>query len=132
MIQSLYAIERKASQEQLDAQARHPLRQKEAVPILNQWKDWLQEQQLILLPKSPIGKAVNYTLRLWTRLAGYTEDGHYQIDNNLIENAIRPLALGRKNYLFAGSHQAAQRAAMMYSFFATCKVSVAFEVSVTS
>jgi transposase len=49
-------------------------------------------------------------------------DGVYEIDNNIIENAIRPLALGRKNYLFAGSHDAAQRAAMMYSFFATCKV----------
>ena len=74
------------------------------------------------MPKSAIGKAIAYTLNLWPRLKQYTNDGRYEIDNNLIENAIRPLALGRKNYLFAGSHKAAQRAAMMYSFFATCKI----------
>ncbi|MDF1547248.1 MAG: transposase domain-containing protein [Bacteroidales bacterium] len=59
---------------------------------------------------------------MWSKLIGYLEDGKYEIDNTLIENAIRPLALGRKNYLFAGSHSAAQEAAMMYSFFATCKI----------
>ena len=55
------------------------------------------------------------------KLAACFEDGRVELDNNLIENSIRPLALGRKNYLFAGSHQAAQRAAMMYSFFASCQ-----------
>lgn len=79
-------------------------------------------QQPLLTPKSKIGQAVNYTLSLWPRLTRYIEDGNYHIDNNKIENCIRPLALGRKNYLFAGSHEAAQRAAMMYSFFATCKM----------
>lgn len=63
-----------------------------------------------------------YTMRLYKRLKTYTQDGRYHIDNNAIENTIRPLALGRKNYLFAGSHKAAQNAAMMYSFFGTCKL----------
>lgn len=58
---------------------------------------------------------------LWPRLKKYTPDGRYEIDNNFVENTIRPLALGRKNYLFAGSHEAAQRAAIVYCLFASCK-----------
>ena len=61
-------------------------------------------------------------MRQLPKLTAYLEDGRIEIDNNLIENAIRPLALGRKNYLFAGSHAGAERVAMMYSFFASCKV----------
>jgi len=63
-----------------------------------------------------------YTLSLWKRLNGYLLDGKYEIDNNLIENSIRPVALGRKNYLFAGSHDAAQSTAMLYSFLGSCKM----------
>lgn len=119
VIQSLYAIEREAKEDpSIDLLA---YRQQQAVPILEEWKTWLDSQQS-LLPKSSIGKAINYTLSLWPRLVRYTEDETYHIDNNLIENTIRPLAIGRKNYLFAGSHDAAQRAAMFYSFFATCKL----------
>ncbi len=79
----------------------------------------LQKQSV--LPKSLIGKAIDYTLPRIEKLKVYTTDGKLQIDNNLVENAIRPIALGRKNYLFAGSHEAAQNAAMFYSLFATCK-----------
>ncbi len=71
------------------------------------------------MPKSAIGKAIAYTYSLWPKLKAYIKDGKYEIDNNLIENAIRPLALGRKNYLFTGSHKAAQNAALFYSLFAT-------------
>ncbi|MDT9181056.1 MAG: transposase, partial [Limnospira sp. PMC 1238.20] len=67
-------------------------------------------------------EAINYTLGLWPRLQRYLSHGEVEIDNNLIENTIRPIALGRKNYLFAGSHDAAQNAAMIYSFMATCKL----------
>lgn len=119
MIQSLYAIERSIVEESLDAQS---YRKEHALPILSKFKKWLDEQQQNTTPKSPIGKAVNYTLSLWPRLIRYVEDGNVLIDNNRIENLIRPLALGRKNYLFAGSHDGAKRAAMMYSFFATCKL----------
>ena len=72
-------------------------------------------------PKPPLGKATAYCIQRWDNLLAYLEDGSLEIDNNLAENAIRPIALGRKNYLFAGSHRGAKRAAMMYSFFATCK-----------
>ena len=122
VIKQLYALERDCVEQGFDAQKVLEHRQVHALPILGGLKTWLDGQQPVLTPKSRIGQAVNYTLSLWPRLARYVEDGSYLIDNNRIENCIRPLALGRKNYLFAGSHQAAQRAAMMYSFFATCKM----------
>ncbi len=74
------------------------------------------------MPKSPWGQATHYMLGLWPRLTRYLEEGRVELDNNLIENALRPLALGRKNYLFAGSHDAALRAAMLYSLLGTCKL----------
>ena len=120
LIAQLYATERKAKD--FSARDRYDLRQKRAKPILDEFEKWLQDQQHRTTPKSPIGKAINYTINLWLRIRRYSDDGRLLIDNNRIENAIRPLALGRKNYLFAGSHPAAQRAAMMYSFFATCKI----------
>ena len=122
IIQQLYEIERHLKESGLNQKAIKEYRKEHALPILTSWKKWLDQQQLLLTPKSPIGKAVNYTLSLWSRLIKYINEGNYLIDNNRIENLIRPLALGRKNYLFAGSHDAAQRAAMMYSFFATCKL----------
>ena len=73
-------------------------------------------------PESAIGKAIYYTLSRWNKLCNYIENADLQIDNNLIENSIRPIAIGRKNYLFAGSHKGAERAAMIYSFFGTCKM----------
>lgn len=121
-IQSLYEIERQIKEDELDDEKTKSLRQNEAIPVLDEFKSWLDDTQHKVLPKSSIGKAIAYTLNLWPRLIKYTEEGKYRIDNNLVENAIRPLALGRKNYLFAGSHDAAQRAAMMYSLFASCKV----------
>ncbi|NOT36668.1 MAG: transposase [Saprospiraceae bacterium] len=75
-----------------------------------------------ILPQSPIGKAIAYSLKRWDKLIRYIEHGDVEIDNNLIENSIRPLALGRKNYLFAGSQESAQRVAMIYSSFAICKL----------
>lgn len=90
-------------------------------PIYQRLKDWVDAEALIVTPKSPMGKAMTYLQNQWPNLRTLFQDGKFLIDNNLIENKIRPLALGRKNYLFAGSHEGAQRAAMMYSFFATCK-----------
>ena len=120
LIQKLYAVEKHAKE--MTPEQRKAIRQIKAMPILEQLKQWMDVQQPKVLPKSPIGKAISYTLTLWPRLVRYTQDGNWNIDNNPIENLIRPLALGRKNYMFAGSHEAAQRAAMMYSFFATCKM----------
>ena len=121
-MQRLYDIERKARERNIDFETRRRYRQLRAKPVLAEMKNWLDENISEVLPKSAIGKAVAYTLNLWSLLETYIDDGKYEIDNNLIENTIRPLALGRKNYLFAGSHKAAQRIAMFYSFFATCKI----------
>lgn len=122
IFQQLYAIERKAKEEEMDAKQIYQLRQQQAVPVLDKLKGFLEENYPKVLPKSSIGKAFTYSLNQWKHLIKYVEDGSWQIDNNAVENKIRPLALGRKNYLFAGSHNAAQWAAMMYSFFGTCKL----------
>lgn len=121
-IQQLYELERRYREADLDALARQNQRQQKARPIFENLHQWVITEQANNLSKGPIGKALHYAKKQLPLLAAYLEDGRLQIDNNLIENAIRPLALGRKNYLFAGSHQAAQRAAMMYSFMASCKV----------
>ena len=75
-----------------------------------------------VLPKSAIGMALAYSIHRWPRLMIYATDGKLNIDNNPVENCIRPVAVGRKNYLFAGSHEAAQRSAMLYSLMGTCKL----------
>lgn len=121
-IQKLYVIERHARQADLSDEQRYALRQKQAVPILKEFHTWLLEQAAAVLPKSLIGKAVAYSLRRIKTLSLYTTDGRLEIDNNLIENTIRPIALGRKNYLFAGSHAAAQRIAVSYSLLGSCKL----------
>lgn len=118
----LYDIEREARETSLSYDAIKELRQDKAKPVLEKMKTWLDEHLLTVLPKSGLGNAIAYTVHLWPRLIRYIDDGRFQIDNNLIENSIRPVALGRKNYLFAGSHEAAQNAAMIYSLLATCKI----------
>ncbi len=121
MFQKLYDIERKAKQQNLTAEQRHTLRLDQALPVLNELGKWMAETYKTVLPKSPIGKAIAYCIPRWDNLMNYLRDGSLEIDNNLAENAIRPIALGRKNYLFAGSSRGAERAAMFYSFFGTCK-----------
>ena len=121
-IGKLYSIEREARQSEMSIEERYALRQEKAVPVLNELKKWLEGNATYLLPQSRIGEAFTYTLKLWDRLMNYTTSGLYNIDNNPIENAIRSAALGRRNWMFAGSHKGAQRAAMMYSFFGSCKL----------
>ena len=89
--------------------------------MINELGKWIFQETKGTLPKSQIGKAMAYAYSRWDALSAYLYDGSLHIDNNLVENSIRPVAIGRKNYLFAGSHEAAQRAAMIYSFFAICK-----------
>jgi transposase len=121
MFQQLYAIERRIKEEALTDDALLQLRQEETVPILKALKEWMTAEYSKVLPKSPVGQAIGYCLPRWEKLSIYTTNAILNIDNNPVENAIRPVAIGRKNYLFAGSHEAAQRAAMIYSLFATCK-----------
>lgn len=122
LIQKLYKVEREAREAGLSFDDIKSLRQEKSVEVLGKLEKYLIEEHPKVLPQSAIGKAFNYTLHLWPRLKRYVEDGRFQIDNNLIENSIRPVALGRKNYLFAGSHDGARNAAVIYSLLATCKL----------
>ncbi len=121
-VQQLYLIERQTRQAQIGDADRLLLRQQMAIPILEELGNWLKEQYTsgLLLPQSPIGKAIAYSLKRWKGLCAYAHDGQLEIDNNLVENTIRPVALGRKNYLFAGSEDAAQNLACLYSIIGTC------------
>ena len=122
MIGRLYDIEREARNKELTYDELKTLRQEQSVVIIGEIEQWLTRESGKVLPKSAIGMAINYTLNLWSRLIRYTDDGRFNIDNNLIENSIRPVALGRKNYLFAGSHESAQRGAVVYSLIASCQI----------
>jgi transposase len=121
-IQQLYALERRCSQQALSYDQIKHVRQQEAVRVLTALGQWMKEQYIQVLPKSAIGKALAYSIERWDKLSRYTEDGMLNIDNNPVENSIRPIAIGRKNYLFAGSHEAAKRSAMLYSLIGTCKM----------
>ena len=120
-IQQLYAVEAQAREHKLNPEERKKLRLENSLPILNRFGKWMAVEVKKTLPKEQIGKAMRYSMERWNGLCAYLYDGILEIDNNLVENAIRPVALGRKNYLFAGSHDAAGRAAVIYSFFAICK-----------
>lgn len=121
LIQQLYAVERKAKEEQMQADQTKQVRLDGSLPVINELGKWIFIEVKSTLPKSQIGKAMRYAMDRWDKLSAYLLDGNLHIDNNAIENAIRPIALGRKNYLFAGTHDAATRAGMIYSFFAICK-----------
>ncbi len=121
-IQKLYQIEKFAKENKLDFEQIKELRLKEALPIFNELGKYLYDNLNTTLPKSPIGKAISYMLARWKSLMAYMYDGALNIDNNLVENSIRPTAIGRKNYLFAGSHSGAEKAAMFYTFFGSCKI----------
>ena len=120
----LYQIERELAEQGATHEAILKRRQQDALPILEELKTWLIEQALdkTVLPKSSIGKAISYSLKRWHKLSEYAYHGMARIDNNLVENKIRPLALGRKNFLFAGSHKAAAHAAMFYSLIASAEL----------
>jgi hypothetical protein len=97
------------------------LRQEQARPILAEFKAWLEDRLRDLAPKTPTAKAIGYALKNWQALARYTEDGRLEIDNNRSERAIRPLTIGRKNWLFLGSPKGGQVAATVFSLIQTCK-----------
>ena len=116
-IARLYEIER--ATRDVDVTARHAARQEHALPLLAEFGSWLDEQSF--LPKSLIGKASTYTRNQWAALNRYVEAGELSIDNNAAERAMRPVAIGRKNWLFVGSPAAGGRAAILMSLLASCK-----------
>ena len=120
-IQELYAIEKILREQNCTDEQRLLVRQEKSVPILNDMEIWFNKNLTEVTPKSPIGKAIIYMKARWDKLKLFASEGILEIDNNLVENAIRPIALGRKNYLFAGSHEAARRAGIVYSFITCCK-----------
>ena len=122
VIQELYAIEREAKEKGMDSQQVRLLREERSYPILQGFEKWLVENTNKVLPKSQIGQAILYTYNIFPRLARYVTHGGYSIDNNAAENGIRPLALGRKNYLFCGNDQSAERTAIIYSLLGSCKL----------
>jgi transposase len=119
LIAQLYRVEKQARG--LSAEDRLRLRQLSARPLLDRLHNYLEEIQAEILPKSPAGRAVRYTLKNWTALTRYCEDGNLEIDNNATERSIRGIAVGRGNWVFFGSDQGGHTAAVLRSFVASCQ-----------
>jgi transposase len=120
-IRLLYDVEREAREQQLKGEARRALRQAKAKPILDDIRAYLEREQPQVLPKSPEGKAIAYTLSNWKALTRYLGDGDLEIDNNGAERSLRGVAVGRKNWMFYGSDNGGRTAAVLTSLIATSK-----------
>lgn len=118
-IAELYAIESAAREESIEHRAIR--RQEQAEPRLKAMHAWLIQQRQKSADGSSLAKAIDYSLKRWPAIVRYASSGHLPIDNNRIENAIRPIAIGKKNWLFAGSERAGKRAAAIQSLLATAK-----------
>ena len=120
-VRKLYLVERHARDQCLTSDQRYELRQQISLPILKALQPILQSTREKVLPQSPLGKAVRYCLAEWDALNCYLKEGRLEIDNNLIENAIRPSAVGKKNWLFIGHPEAGWRSAVVYSIVVSCR-----------
>jgi len=121
-IRALYALEREAKDESLDADSRKALRERKARPLLAELEGWLAAMAPRAAPKSPLGAAIGYAQNRWPALLRYLDDGRLEIDNGEVERIIRIVALGRRNYLFAGSDSGAERAATAYTVLVTARL----------
>ncbi len=121
IIGNLYKIEKYAKQEQLSYTDVYELRQREAKPILDNFKLWLEANQPLTPPEGLLGKAIQYALNNWEKLIVYIEDGRLGPDNNVAENAIRPFVVGRKNWLFAGAPKGAEASATFFTLIEAAK-----------
>ena len=119
LVGRLYEVERDAKE--LTVDERLTLRQTRSVPVLDQIKTWLDAEQPFVLPRSQMGQAFTYTLNQWTALRAYTTAGFLNIDNNAAERALKRVAIGRKNWLFAGNDYAGGTAARLYSLIASAE-----------
>lgn len=118
-IQKLYRIEQQIKED--PPEQRRDTRQTQSIPILNALRQWLDKSLQSTVPKSKLGEALGYLAKNWDKLIVYTSDGRLNIDNNPVENAIRPFAIGRKNWLFSHSVEGAKASAMLYSLIETAK-----------
>lgn len=123
LIRLLYQVEGKLpkGESEKEIEERLRIRQAEAVPVLDKIKEWLESHKPLVLPKSPIGKAIGYMLGRWESLLEYTRDGRLEIDNNGVERSIRPYALGRKNWLQFGSEEGGRRSAILMTLMENCR-----------
>ena len=119
MVQELYAVEEQGKG--VNDDARRELRQSNSLPILGRIKTWLETERQLVLPRSPMAQAISYTLNQWEALCRYSEQGFLNIDNNAAERALKRVAIGRKNWLFAGHDQAAASHARLYSLIASAQ-----------
>jgi transposase len=119
LIAEIYAVEKEIRE--LSPNLRREVRQLKTKPVLKRIDAWLEEHAQAVLPKSDLGAAIRYTRNQWRALTRFVEDGILEADNNIAENAVRPVVLGRKNYLFVGNDAGGQRAAILYSLIESCK-----------
>ena len=120
-VRLLYDVEKEARDLALDGPGRLALRQEKSVPILQDIEVYLRREELDVLPKSPVGQAIAYTLSNWEALVRYAQDGDLEIDNNGAERSLRGIAVGRNNWMFFGSENGGRTAAILTSFTTTCK-----------
>ena len=119
MIAKLYAVEKRTKT--ASTEVRQAERAKCSEPYLDEFKKWLDKTQQQVPPSKALGKAIAYTLKYWPQLTRYTENGAWPIDNNVVENAIRPFVIGRKSWLFSNSQRGAVASANLYSLIETAK-----------
>ena len=122
LIAQLYLVEREAGDRGLDPDQRQALRREKSTPILAVLGKWVERTTPAATPKSPLGKGLTYLVNQWQALQRFIADGRLELDNNACERALRTIAVGRKNWLFAGSDEGAERAAIIYTVFGTCRL----------
>jgi hypothetical protein len=120
-IDELFAIDAEARNEGMDHAARHVLRGKKSRPLLEAMKQELEAAKVAVLPASALGKAVNYTLSLWDKLTKFLEHPELELSNNSAENSMRPVVVGRKNWIHVGSEKAGPKVAAILSVVETCR-----------
>src|SRR5690606_24154386 len=118
----IYTIERDIKENTQDVDLRKQQRNQRIKPILQRTRNWIEENSLAVLPKSAIGNAMTYFIRQYPKLENALIDGRIELDNNKIENSIRPMALARNNFLFCGAHRGARHAGIFLSCVGSCKL----------
>lgn len=116
----LYMLEGNLKEEGADHEQIRKEREQKAYPILQQMESWMKDAFKSCTPKSPLGKAISYAFGMWPRISRYCKEGYFHIDNNAVENTIRPIVLGRKNYLFSGNDSGAEDNCIFYTLLGSC------------
>jgi hypothetical protein len=121
LMDDLFAIDAEVRTENLDHAARHALRLEKAPPLLDDIRAQVLDAQKNALPKSTVGKAANYTLALWNKLTRFLKYPELELSNNIAENSMRPIAIGRRNWIHVGSAPAGPKIAAIFSVVESCR-----------